>query len=128
MRDTTKAVKDYDLKLQLVEGSTAAMTAALKSAVDRKEWIVATVWEPSWMIQKFDVKFLKDPKGVYPPPQSYYWIGQQGFLGRKPACARSSGQCLRAARGHHRHQCRGEATARRWIRPSRIGPTAMPTF
>lgn len=84
MRDTSKAVKDYGLKLQLVEGSTAAMTAALKSATDRKEWIAVTIWEPSWMMQKYDVKFLKDPKGVFPPPQSYYWIGQKGFSEKYP--------------------------------------------
>ncbi|HEF4760077.1 TPA: glycine betaine ABC transporter substrate-binding protein [Pseudomonas putida] len=79
MNDATKAVKDYGIKLQLLEGSTAAMTAALKSAVDRKEWVAVTVWEPSWMAQKFDLKFLKDPKGVFPPPQGYYWIGHKGF-------------------------------------------------
>ena len=75
---------DYDLDLELVEGSTAGMTAALKSAVDRKEWIAVTLWEPSWMVQKFDVKFLEDPKGVFPPPQSYYWIGQKGFSEENP--------------------------------------------
>ncbi|MEZ2128622.1 MULTISPECIES: glycine betaine ABC transporter substrate-binding protein [unclassified Sinorhizobium] len=84
MRDTANSVKAYDLKLQLVEGSTAAMTAALKSAVDRKEWIAVTIWEPSWMMQKYDVKFLKDPKGVFPPPQSYYWIGRKGFSAEYP--------------------------------------------
>lgn len=84
MRDTVKAVKDYSLKLQLVEGSTAAMTAALKAAIDRKEWVAVTVWEPSWMTQKYDVKFLKDPKGVYPPAQSYYWLGQKGFSEKNP--------------------------------------------
>lgn len=84
MKDTANAVKDYGLKLQLVEGSTAAMTAALKSATDRKEWIAVTIWEPSWMAQKYDVKFLKDPKGVFPPAQSYYWIGQKGFSAENP--------------------------------------------
>ncbi|TIM31871.1 MAG: glycine betaine ABC transporter substrate-binding protein [Mesorhizobium sp.] len=84
MRDTANSVKAYDLKLQLVEGSTAAMTAALKSAVDRKEWIAVTIWEPSWMMQKYDVKFLKDPKAVFPPPQSYYWIGRKGFSADNP--------------------------------------------
>lgn len=84
MRDAGNAVKDYGLKLQLVEGSTAAMTAALKSAIDRKEWVAVTVWEPSWMMQRYDVKFLKDPKGVFPPPQSYYWIGQKGFSAQYP--------------------------------------------
>lgn len=84
MRDTNNSVKAYDLKLQLVEGSTAAMTAALKAATDRKEWIAVTVWEPSWMVQKYDVKFLADPKGVFPPPQSYYWIGKKGFSAEYP--------------------------------------------
>jgi len=84
MKDATNVVKGYDLKLQLVEGSTAAMTAALKSAVDRKEPIAVTIWEPSWMVQKYDVKFLKDPKGIFPPPQGYYWIGHKGFSGAFP--------------------------------------------
>lgn len=84
MRDTANAVQAYGLKLQLVEGSTAAMTAALKSATDRKDWIAVTLWDPSRMFQKYDVKWLKDPKGVYPPPQSYYWIGQKGFVESHP--------------------------------------------
>ncbi|WP_065091874.1 glycine betaine ABC transporter substrate-binding protein [Rhizobium leucaenae] len=84
MRDAANAVKQYGLKLQLVEGSTAAMTAALKSAIDRKEWVAVTIWEPSWMMQKYPVKFLKDPKGIFPPPQSYYWIGKKGFSEEHP--------------------------------------------
>lgn len=84
MSDTANAVDAYGLQLQLVEGSTAAMTAALKSAVDRQEWIAVTLWEPSWMMQSFDVKFLQDPQGVFPPPQGYYWIGQAGFSEANP--------------------------------------------
>ncbi len=84
MRDTSNAVSEYGLKLQLVEGSSAAMTAALKSATDRQEPIAVTIWEPSWMMQKFDVRFLEDPKGLVPAPQSYYWIGQAGFSAENP--------------------------------------------
>lgn len=84
MRDATKAVKDYGLKLQLVEGSSAAMTAALKSAIDRKEWIAVTLWDPSWMSMKFDVKYLTDSKGVFPPSQTYYWVAQKGFSEKNP--------------------------------------------
>lgn len=84
MREATDAVKAYDLKLQLVEGSGAAMTAALKAAIDRKDWVVVTLWTPSWMAQKFDVKFLQDPKGVFSPPQTYYWIGHKGFAAEHP--------------------------------------------
>lgn len=84
MSDATRAVTAYGLKPKLLDGSTAAMTAALKSAVDRKEWIAVTIWEPSWMTQKYDVKFLKDPKGAFPPPQGYYWIGHKGFADAYP--------------------------------------------
>lgn len=84
MREAADVVSQYGLKLQLVEGSTAAMTAALKSATDRKEWIAVTLWEPTWMALKYDTKFLADPKGIFAPPQSYYWIGQKGFSEANP--------------------------------------------
>ncbi|WP_455809652.1 glycine betaine ABC transporter substrate-binding protein [Pseudomonas koreensis] len=84
MNDAANAVTGYGLKLKLLEGSTAAMTAALKSAVDRKEWVAVTVWEPSWMVQKYDLKFLEDPKAIFPPPQAYYWVGHKGFAESYP--------------------------------------------
>ena len=84
MRDAATAVEDYALDLELIEGSTGAMTAALKSASDRQDWIVVAVWEPSWMMQKYDLKFLADPKGVFPAAQSYYWIGTKGFSAANP--------------------------------------------
>ncbi len=84
MRSASEVIKNYNLKLQLVEGSSAAMTAALKSAIDRKEWVAVTLWDPSWMTMRFDVKYLKDPKGVFQPSQTYYWIGQKGFSEKNP--------------------------------------------
>ena len=84
MRDVARAVKAYNLNYQIVEGSTAAMVAALKAAIDRKEPIVTMLWDPSWMMHKFDVKFLKDPKGIFPSYQSYYWIAKKGFSAAHP--------------------------------------------
>lgn len=84
MKDTQQAIKAYDLDFRLVGGSTPGMTAALKSAIARKDWIAVTLWSPSWMMQKFDVKFLKDPKGVFAPPQAYYWVGHEGFSEKHP--------------------------------------------
>ncbi len=83
-RQAQDAVQKYGLKLEVVEGSTAGMTSALKSAVDRKEWIVAAIWQPSWMFQKYDMKFLADPKGVFPSPDTYYWIAKKGFSAENP--------------------------------------------
>lgn len=79
MRDVANAIKAYDLKYQVVDGSTAAMTAQLQSSMERKEPIVTMLWTPSWMIQKFDVKYLKDPKNVFPPFQTYFWLAKKGF-------------------------------------------------
>jgi len=80
MRETADAIKGYGLKYQLIDGSTAAMVAQLKSALERREPIVAMLWTPSWMMQAFDVKFLQDPKGIFAPPQAYYWIARKGFF------------------------------------------------
>lgn len=85
MRDAATAMTEYGItNLQLVPGSTAGMAAALKSAIDRNEWIAVAVWEPSWMVQRYDVKWLADPKGVFPGAQGYYWIGQKGFSAAYP--------------------------------------------
>lgn len=84
MRDAAAAVEVYGPGMELIEGSTSAMTAALDAAISRQEWIAVTVWEPSWMMQKYDVRFLADPKGVFPGPQSYYWIGTKGFSEANP--------------------------------------------
>ncbi len=84
MRDAAAANEAYATGMELVEGSTAAMTAALDSAMSRQEAIAVTIWEPSWMMQKYDVKFLADPKSVFPSAQSYYWIGTKGFSEANP--------------------------------------------
>lgn len=84
MRETADAVEKYDIGMTLVEGSTAAMTAALQSAVQRQEPIVVTLWTPTWMFEKFEMKFLADPQGVFAPPQSYNLIARNGFSAEKP--------------------------------------------
>jgi glycine betaine/proline transport system substrate-binding protein len=35
-------------------------------------------------MQKYDVKFLTDPKAIFAPAQSYYWIGKKGFSAENP--------------------------------------------
>jgi len=84
-RETEAAVKAYNLNYQVIPGSTPAMAAQLQSALERKAPIVTMLWDTSWMMQKFDVKFLKDPKGIFAPPQTRYWIAQKGFSAENPA-------------------------------------------
>ncbi len=62
MQSADATVKAYDLKLNLVAGSQAAMEAAFQRAYSRKEWIVVTTWEPLPMWSRFKMRYLEDPK------------------------------------------------------------------
>ncbi len=65
MKLSEQAMADYSLDtFELMEGSGATMTAALNNAIDNKEWVVVTAWSPHWMFGKWELKYLKDPKGV----------------------------------------------------------------
>ena len=78
-RMTREVIEAYKLDYNFVESSTPGMAAEVQSALNKKEWIIATLWTPSWMTLKWDVKFLADPKGIQEPQQGGYWIGRKGF-------------------------------------------------
>ena len=65
-RNTEKAIKKYDLDFKQITSSGPAMMASLKKAVEKEEPIVITGWKPHFMWADHDLKYLKDPKEVYP--------------------------------------------------------------
>lgn len=74
MRASDRAVEEYNLNYNLVEGSDAAMTAALDRAYDREEWVIVTGWVPHWKFAAYDLKFLEDPQGVFGEEESIHTI------------------------------------------------------
>lgn len=65
-RDTYDAIEKYGLELEQITSSGPAMVAALQKATRNEDWIVVTGWKPHLKWTQYDLKFLEDPKGVYP--------------------------------------------------------------
>lgn len=80
MSKTEMAIKDYKLKdFKLVESSGAAMTAALGDAIKNKKWIAVTGWTPHWMFGRWQLKYLKDPKGIYGGDEQIDIVARKGL-------------------------------------------------
>lgn len=80
MKATASAIEEYGLEdWSVVEGSGAAMTAALKKAYDKEEPIIVTGWTPHWKFASFDLKYLEDPKGVYGEEENIHSIARLGL-------------------------------------------------
>ncbi|MCO7175184.1 glycine betaine ABC transporter substrate-binding protein [Sporolactobacillus kofuensis] len=80
-----KVMKAYGLSnWTLQAGSEATMTASLDKAIKNKKPIVVTGWTPHWMFQKYDLKYLKDPKGAYGKEEAIHTIIHKGFEKKDP--------------------------------------------
>jgi len=80
MRLSEDVIKEYGLEdFNLVEGSGATMTAALSNAIKNEEWIVVTAWSPHWMFGRWDLKYLKDPKGILGEEEYIHSVVRKGL-------------------------------------------------
>ncbi|MFO7868109.1 MAG: glycine betaine ABC transporter substrate-binding protein [Bacteroidales bacterium] len=64
--NTEKVIEEYGLDFEQVTSSGTAMVASLKKHTDKEEPVVITGWKPHHMWANFDLKYLDDPKNVYP--------------------------------------------------------------
>lgn len=75
MAASDRAMEVYALDdFTLLDGSDAAMTAALDRAISREEPIVVTSWRPHWMWAAYDLKYLEDPQGVFGDAESIHTV------------------------------------------------------
>lgn len=74
-----QAVIDYELDVEVVPSSSAAMAASLATAIDKKEWIVVTGWTPHWKFAAFDLKYLDDPKGTFGGEETINTVVRKGL-------------------------------------------------
>jgi glycine betaine/proline transport system substrate-binding protein len=57
----------YHLKQDLVAGPTAGMLAEVGRLYATKEDFVFLAWSPHWMNQRYDIRYLEDPKDALGP-------------------------------------------------------------
>src|SRR5699024_10860151 len=79
MEVTAEVIEDYDLDLNLVERSEAAMIASVRDAVENEEPIVAPLWTPHYIFSEVDLKFLDDPQKTYGDVEEIYMATREGF-------------------------------------------------
>lgn len=77
-RNTEKAIEEYDLDFEQVTSSGPAMIASLQKAYAKEEPIIITGWKPHYKWAQYDLKYLDDPKGVYPKDVCAI-LSRQGF-------------------------------------------------
>lgn len=86
MSGAEKAQKEYSnlSSWKVSSSSTGAMTTSLEQAIKNKDEIVITAWKPHWMFAKYDLKFLKDPKGVFGKSENLHTIAKKGLKDENP--------------------------------------------
>lgn len=79
MTETSREmIKDYGLNFEYVASGEAAMMTEAKRKIDKKEPIIFLGWRPHSMFQKFDLKFLEDPKENF-KTDNVYVISYKGI-------------------------------------------------
>lgn len=82
-KDTEKAIEEYNLDFEQITSSGPAMVTSLKKAIMKEDWVVITGWKPHFKWAKYDLKYLKDPKSVYPKEKAWI-VTRKGFTNERP--------------------------------------------
>lgn len=87
MRASEKTMDAYNLSAagyKLQSSSEAGMLAAIQRAYPQQQWVVATVWSPHWLFQKWNMRYLKDPKGTLGGEEQIHAFGSKQFATKFP--------------------------------------------
>lgn len=122
MRCADQAIKDYGLDYTLMEGSDATMVAALKGAIDKKEWVAVTGWIPHWKFARWDLKTLDDPKKSFGESEHIDTVVRKGLKEDRPDVYElldnfnwTSDDLSRAMILAEEHDGDSKAAARQWV-------------
>ncbi len=85
MQASEKTIKAYDLNgYNLQASSEAGMLAGVSRAYQSNQWVVATVWSPHWLFQKWKMRYLKDQKGTLGGEEQIHAFASKQFASKFP--------------------------------------------
>lgn len=87
MQASERTIAAYGLAAagyKLQPSSEAGMLASITRAVPAKQWVVATVWSPHWMFQKWPMRYLADPKSILGGEEQIHAFGSKKFATKFP--------------------------------------------
>ncbi len=88
--NTEKAIEEYGLDFEQVTSSGPAMVASLQKAYNSEDPIIITGWKPHHKWSNYDLKYLDDPKGIYPKDVMAI-LARKGFAEDMPKVAEFCG-------------------------------------
>ena len=123
-----QVIPAYGLKQQLVEGPTAGMLYAVERLYATRENFVFLAWSPHWMNQRYDIRYLEDPKDAMGPtndPAKCSTIVREGLRQENPeayalmdALELTEGQ-IESLESAINEEDESLAGARRWVSENR---------
>lgn len=86
---TEEAIDAYGLDAyKLIASSGASMTASLHTAIEERQPIVVTLWNPHWAFADYDLKYLDDPKNVFGKGENIHWMSRLDLKDDHPELVR----------------------------------------
>lgn len=81
LKDEVLPAYGLDKEFHLVGSSSSAMLVSLKKALANKDPVVVALWKPHWAWSRYQhIRFLKDPKDAWPPPDSVHMVLNKKFV------------------------------------------------
>lgn len=63
--ETKSMLEQYGVDYKIKQIKYEELDEVIKNAIDKKEWIAVALWTPNGMINKFNLRQLRDTKNIY---------------------------------------------------------------
>lgn len=124
---TRLAMEEYELGVNLKEQNEEKMLQILDEKYKRREPVVITGWRPHLMFSRYELKFLEDPKNIFPKSEKIYSVVNNNFSERDKVLMEffsrftlTQKQILSLIKEVKSNTLGEEAGAKQWIKDNRL--------